>query len=130
MRGSRARVVNIRHVALPGNFLRGFRNLSSGVPGKNLIRLGSIVNMRGGLSEIKTQRRPALSTRRSAVTKIVCRRRTKSGRKTISPSAGSLFEFFLFYLTGKTIFDNRHGLLKKLGSARTAETQLAVKPRN
>ena len=31
------------------------------------------------------------------------------------------FNFFLFCLTGVAIFDNRHGLLKKLDSVRTAK---------
>jgi len=57
-------------------------------------------------------------------------RRAIGTHRLISPSPASARDFFLFYLTGVRIFDNRHGLLKKLDSARTAETLSAVKPRD
>jgi hypothetical protein len=46
------------------------------------------------------------------------------------PIASACFtcDFFLFYLTGATIFDNRHGLLKQRDSVRTAKPLSAIAP--
>lgn len=51
---------------------------------------------------------------------IGARRAVPSVPTRIRSSSNS--ELFLLYLTGRVIFDNRHGLLKKLASARAAET--------
>jgi hypothetical protein len=47
---------------------------------------------------------------------------------SISASCVFCCDFFLFYLTGKTIFDNRHGLLKKFDCGRAAKTLSALDP--
>ncbi len=38
--------------------------------------------------------------------------------------------FFLFYLTGNTISDNRHGLLTKFDGGRRTETLSSANPQN
>ena len=54
------------------------------------------------------------------------------GGRCVAEKAGAFpgwsCDFFLFYLTPASIFDNRHGLLKKFDSWRAAETLSAVKP--
>lgn len=136
MRGGRARKVNIRCLdtsSTPGHFRAELRNFSRAARGKNPIRSGSMENMRGALSEIQV-RKPKHQMRRSrGISLWGARRRVRrmtGSDRSISASDGSARDFFLFYLTGVRIFDNRHGLLKKLDSARTAETLSAVKPRD
>jgi len=51
------------------------------------------------------------------------------GHPTRWSGHGLAIHFFLFCLTGVIFFDNRHGLLKKFESARTAKTLSAVEPR-
>jgi hypothetical protein len=87
--------------------------------------------MRGAFSEIETRtqaqpicRSPKISRGASGVGARA--RAFEADSK--SASAGFICDFLLLYLTGRAIFDNRLGLLKKFDSARAAETLSAVKP--
>ena len=118
MRGVRAQPVTIRYVPLsdgrgqPGYSWRTIRELSRDVPRKSLIRSFSRESMRGvsGKNAIRTgnsrrirdlKRRRSLIVRSTQTQLAACFRRVAS-------------DLILLYLTLVAIFDNRHGLLKKI----------------
>ena len=140
VRGRRPEPVAVRHVRgfssfrnPPSNFLDFARDFSRYGVGKNPIRLGWIGFMRGAVSRKKRcgEYRP-FAQRSNTGRRVMgsAARKTQRANSCISVSAGCAVDFFLFYLTAWSFFDNRHGLLKKLCSARTAETLSAVKPRD
>ena len=99
-------------------------NLSSAARVKIHIRLHWIEIMRGALSGINgrgkdKQMRPHCSISGNTESELA-----SAGADATDPAGalcGSSFYFVLLYLTGAVIFDNRHGLLKKLDSARAAK---------
>ncbi len=131
MNGRRAQRVAIRYVTRDrrprqGNFLAFEQDFSRSRRGGNPIRSGWIGHMRSEVHRINHGgQKVSVSGRASR--SAVCK--TPSGA-SISVSAGTVLDFFLFYLTRRRISDNRHGLLNQLDSARAAETLSAVKPRH
>jgi hypothetical protein len=85
-------------------------------------------SMRGAISELKSRRQNLRRGRRHRISRRI--QRPGCARFPGQPRglAGFSPDFFLFYLTPGPIFDNRHGLLKKFKSARSAETLSAVEP--
>jgi hypothetical protein len=104
-------------------------DFSSLTRGKRLIRSCWSEDMRGACSEIMT---------RTQVRQIPCGRKKSMARtgfpqglrivRFIRVSTPMNCESFLFYLTGRTIFDNRHGLRKKFDGGRVAKTLSVTKP--
>jgi len=80
--------------------------------------------MRGAFSEIKTQRQDNQMRRITRISDNLPEASTHRYQFFAVPPWGSArlrFDSFLFCLTRGVIFDNRHGLLKKFDSARTAK---------
>jgi hypothetical protein len=135
MRGARIKYVKIRSLdsLQPGNSLAPARDLSRAACVRNLIKLNLIGKMRGASTKFDLSRTGwrVLGRKTTLGIKSAFRPLCRAPRAvSIRASAGSVPDFFLLYLTGIRFFDNRHRLLKKFDSARTAKTQLAVKPRN
>ena len=137
MRGSRPAAVQIRHLVStlnskpPGNSRGRVQDFSRAAGRKTHIRSRWIDHMRGAVSELKTRRQAPPFRRDSAMSHspAASKRSTHSRvRRLRRARAGFTCDSFLFYLTGRVISDNRHGLLRQRAGARAAETLSAVEP--
>jgi len=135
MRGVRARRVSIRHVPAPGRAIsQGFslaipRDLSRSARRKNPIRSYSMEKLhRLNETPVRKQHSPRNSRRTLRSRKPRALRDQGKGTQFTARFARVTFVFVLLCLTLVTIFDNRHGLLKKFDSGRAAETLSAVQP--
>jgi hypothetical protein len=130
MRDAQPQPVKICYLALRSysssreNSLTKRRNFSRAVRGKAPIRSNCVEKMRGAFGDIEGWRQDNQMRRYLRISSRALRSHSHlaaSGDRYISVSAGSSRDFFLFYLTGRTIFDNRHGLLNKLHRGRRAK---------
>ena len=136
MRGVRARRVSIRYVPAPGRAIsQGFslaipRDLSRSARRQNPIRSYSMEKMRGTLNETRIRKHRSQQNSHRTIRSPKPRGSRDQGKGTqfTARFARVTFVFVLLCLTLVTIFDNRHGLLKKFDSGRAAETLSAVKP--
>jgi hypothetical protein len=127
------RLHRCRRSRCPGICLFPPRDFSRSTPAKGPITLYQIEIMRGFVSRFKTRGQDCRARHGVQNTRLILIARplpSSPARRNIRSSADFARDFFLFYLTGKTIFDNRHGLLKKFDSGRRTETLSAANPQN
>ena len=135
MRGARARRVSIRHVPASGRAVsQGFslaipRDLSRRARRKNHIRSYSMEKIHGlNETQVRKQHSPRNSRRTPRTRNARGSGNRGKGTQFTARFARVTFVFVLLYLTVVTIFDNRHGLLKKFDTGRAAETLSAANP--